>query len=79
MPKSKNRRKNSKVKKYSGPKYHKVRTIKTPYCKHCNTPTKLASKEELVKARNVDPTFNGTFLFLPQCNCYEQHEDWMAI
>ena len=73
MPKSKKPRK-----KYIP--LPKVRTIKKmPYCKHCNTTCRLATDVELFNIKAHDPSFTMDFLFLPQCECWEKHEDWMTL
>lgn len=80
MPKAKNRRKNGKVKKYKGPTLRKVTVLKKqPYCMHCNTPTKLATSTELLEVKAYDPTFNESFLFLPQCECWVDNKEWMTV
>ena len=76
MAKSKNRRKNGKVKQYK-PREAKKREIKYPTCKHCGSKTRLASPAELAHFKAIDSSFNVPFLFLPTCNCFEEHEDWM--
>jgi len=73
MPKSKKPRK-----KYT-PK-PKVKVIeKMPYCKICNTDTRLATNYELMDFKAHDPSFNLPMLFLPQCDCWEQHDEWMEL
>jgi len=79
MAKSKNRRKNGKVKKYTGPKFQTVKTVKVPHCKHCGTDTRLATQAELANFRAHDPSFNEPYLFLPECDCWETHKDWMTV
>jgi len=73
MPKSKKPRK-----KYT-PK-PKVRVInKEPHCKHCFRTCRLATNYELADFKAHDPTFKMDFLFLPQCECWEKHDDWMEL
>ncbi len=73
MPKSKKPRKKYKPKP-------KVQVInKVPHCKHCGTDTRLATTAELAHFKASDPTFDFPFLFLPQCECWQQHNDWMEL
>lgn len=74
MPKSKKPRKKRKPQ----PPKAKVLT-KTPYCKHCNTVCRLATDAELKDIKWADPSFTMDFLFLPQCNCWEEHDEWMML
>ena len=80
MAKSRNKRKNGKVKKFRKPQ-PKVQVIeKPPHCKHCMTDCRLANPSEIAHFKASDPTFNLPFLFLPQCDCWEEHEDdWMEL
>ena len=72
------KQKKKRNKKYT-PK-PKVKVInKTPYCKHCMTTTRLATQVELIEVKAHDPSFTMDFLFLPQCECWEKHDDWMAL
>ncbi len=75
MPKSKKPRKKRK------PQAPKAKVInKYPHCKYCLTETRLATTAELAHYKAADPTMDMEFLFVPQCECWEQHpEDWMAL
>lgn len=73
MPKSK------KPRKKHSPKPKTKVINKIPHCKHCMTVTRLATASELANIKAHDPTFTMDFLFLPQCNCWEKHEDWMVL
>jgi len=73
MPKSSKPRK-----KYT--RKPKARVIeKVPYCKICNKDTRLATDAELAHFRAIDSSFDLPFLFVPQCNCWAEHEEWMAL
>ena len=73
MPKSKKPRKKHTPK----PKLNVVE--KMPYCMHCNTVTRMATVSELTNFKAQDPTFDFPFLFLPQCDCWQEHEEWMTL
>lgn len=73
MPKSKKPRK----KYIPRPKMQVIE--KMPYCLHCKTETRLATSKELIEFRAYDPTFNQPILFLPQCECWSEHEFWMTL
>ena len=65
-------------KKYTPKPKTKVIT-KEPHCKHCFRTCRLATDEELDRIKWYDPSFTMDFLFLPQCECWEKHEDWMVL
>ena len=90
MPKSKNRRKNKKVKqrKPQPPKVLKlhemdkqiqIKTLfpKTPYCKYCGTECVLAPDEDVIAYKEYDTTYKFDFIYVPECSCWERNEDWM--
>jgi len=79
MPASKNRRKNGKKKPQYKKKTIQMATVKHPSCMHCGTLTRLATQQELAEFSAHDPSFNQSFLFLPECDCWQQHEEWMTI
>lgn len=55
------------------------KTVKA-HCKICNTDCKLWDGEEFIKYRNFHfPNYRMDFLFVQQCDCYLEHEDWMDI
>ncbi len=74
MPKSKKPRKKYKQK---APKAKVIN--KYPHCKHCGTETRLATTAELAHFKAHDNSFNHEFLFLPQCECWQEHDDWMTL
>ena len=73
MPKSKKPRK-----KYTPKPKVKVIT-KNPFCKVCNTTTRLATNSELADFKAHDPSFTMDFIFLPQCDCWETNDEWMTL
>ena len=91
MAKSKNRRKNGKVKKYKKPTPPKVKQLhemdlqtqiktlfpKTPYCKFCGTECELAPDEDVKAYKAYDSTYKFDFIYVPKCSCWERNEDWM--
>ena len=73
MPTSKKPRKKRVIKK-------KPQIInKYPHCKVCGNETRLATTSELANMKAHDPTFNMEFLFIPTCECWEEHDDWMVL
>lgn len=52
---------------------------KTPYCKFCNTETRLATEQEMKDFRFYEPGYQLKFMWVPECSCWEQHEEWMAL
>jgi len=73
MPKSKKPRKKRKA-----PKAKVIN--KYPHCKYCGTETRLATVSELANMKAHDPTFTMDFLFIPECECWEDHpDDWMVL
>lgn len=81
MAKSKNRRKNGKVKKHtpSKPKKISVESLPKPHCKICKTETRLATQQEMAQMKAMDESFNLPFLWVPECECYLENEEWMEI
>lgn len=86
MPKSKKPRK-----KYNAPKVidfyklsakQQIKEIygdKIPYCKVCNTPTKLATQDELHTFKIYEPNYQLKFMWMPDCNCWEHEAEWMEV
>ena len=52
---------------------------KMPYCKYCGIKTRMATDSELAELKQADPTFDFPFLFIQQCNCWEENDDWMEL
>lgn len=90
MAKSKNRRKNGKVKK------RKIKPItsqrlenmdiqtqiktlfpKTPKCKYCGTECSLAPDEDVKAYKEYDSSYKFDFIYIPECKCWEKNDDWM--
>ena len=52
------------------------------HCKFCNTECKLWDGPDFISWRNLHaPDFKMDFLFVQQCNCWEEEgkEDWMEM
>ena len=72
--------KNSKPRKQYTPKPKAARIIKKyPECKICGNETRLATQSELSNFKAHDPSINMEFLFVPTCECWEKHDDWMVL
>lgn len=53
---------------------------KKPYCFHCQTDAVLASDEDVKTYKQLhDPSYQFDFIFIPQCNCWETHDEWMDV
>ena len=91
MAKSKNRRKNGKVKKHK-PKpitsqrlenmdiQTQIKTLfpKTPHCKYCGTECVLAPEEDVKAYKEYDTSYKFDFIYVPECSCWEKNDDWMV-
>ena len=52
---------------------------KRPYCKICDKPAVLASDEDVKAYKQYDTTYQLDFIYVPQCGCYNEFEEWMDI
>ena len=52
---------------------------KTPYCKVCNTETRLATEQELKDFKWYEPSYNLKFMWVPECECWEKEPEWMTL
>ena len=50
-----------------------------PYCEICDTDCVLASDEDLRMYKTQDKGYNLDFMFIPDCDCWENNEEWMAV
>ncbi len=52
---------------------------KKPYCTHCDADCELASEHEVQQYKTfIDPKYQMKFIWIPTCNCFEEHEEWMS-
>lgn len=50
-----------------------------PYCVHCDTDCELATEAEVQQYKAyIDPNYQMKFIWVPTCNCFEEHEEWMS-